>query len=205
MVSHCCILMVQEKLITIGLKPKNVALGEVQIDKILSTEQLEEVKASLAEIGFEVLEDKTTVLIHKIKDAIREAVYNLDEKPESNYSEFISQKLEHEYSFISNVFSKETGTTIQQYIILQKTERAKELIIENVSLKEISYILHYSSVAHFCTQFKKVTGLTPTYFKSLSDPYIVDKIIGSHSPEDQNQIQPNSDNNDRLNQGAESA
>lgn len=204
MVSHCCKLMVQEKLNTIGLKPKTVALGEVQIDRILSTEQLEQIKISLAEIGFEVLEDKTTVLIQKIKDAIREAVYNLDEKPESNYSEFISQKLEHEYSFISNIFSKETGTTIQQFIILQKTERAKELITENVSLKEISYILHYSSVAHFCTQFKKVTGLTPTYFKSLSDPYIVDKIIGAPSPESQNQIKPNSDK-DHLNQEAESA
>lgn len=175
--------MVQEQFNKIGVKPRSVTLGEVQFDAKLSPEQMEQVKESLTSIGFELIEDKTTVLIDKIKAAIREAVFNLDEKPESNYSEFISQQLEHEYSYISNIFSKETGTTIQQYIILQKIERAKDLINENVSLKEISYILHYSSVAHFCTQFKKITGMTPTFFKSMSDPFVVDKIIGPLSNE----------------------
>src|SRR5690606_5452608 len=129
-------------------------------------------------IGFELMQDKTSVLIDKIKDTIRDLVFNLDDRPESNYSDYLSEQLEYEYSYISNLFSRETGSTIQQFIILQKIERAKVLINEEISLKEISYILNYSSVAHFCTQFKKVTGVTPTYFKTLSDPFVVDKIIG---------------------------
>lgn len=189
MVSHCCILMVEEKLEKLGLIPLNVTLGEVEFKKSLNQDQIQQFKQSLATVGFELLEDKTTVLIKKIKAAIREAVYNLDERPESNYSEFISQQLEHEYSYLSNLFSRETGTTIQQFIIMQKIERAKDLINEDVSLKEISYILHYSSVAHFCTQFKKITGMTPTFFKSLSDPFVVDKIIGPISDPDPSLIQ----------------
>ena len=205
MVSHCCILMVKEKLSQAGLTPKDVVLGEIQMYASLNPEQIQQIKEILSGIGFELLEDKTAALINKIKAAIREAVYNLDERPESNYSEFISQQLEHEYSYLSNIFSKETGTTIQQFIILQKIERAKDLINEDVSLKEISYILHYSSVAHFCTQFKKITGMTPTLFKSMSDPYVVDKIIGPRCIDpDQNSFQKSDDNETRV-PGAEGA
>lgn len=204
MVSHCCVLMVKEKLERLELTPHNVTLGEVELNMSLKQDQIHQLKESLATVGFELLEDKTTALINKIKAAVREAVYNLDERPESNYSEFISQQLEHEYSYLSNIFSKETGTTIQQYIILQKIERAKDLINEDVSLKEISYTLHYSSVAHFCTQFKKITGMTPTFFKSMSDPFVVDKIIGPMSDPDQtSQIQKSEEKTGQA--GAESA
>jgi AraC-like DNA-binding protein len=205
MVSHCCILMVIEKLNLIGIVPKEVILGEVHLNKTLSSEQILQVKESLSDIGFELLEDKTTTLINRIKAAIREAVYKLDERPESNYSEFISQKLEHEYSYLSNIFSKETGTTIQQFIILQKIERAKDLINEDISLKEISYILHYSSVAHFCTQFKKITGMTPTLFKSMSDPFVVDKIIGPLNQDTNNSSRNNINNEDLRLPGVEGA
>lgn len=205
MVSHCCILMVKEKLNLLGIIPNEVVLGEIHMDKVLSTEQIQKVKESLSTLGFELLEDKTTTLINRIKAAIREAVYNLDERPESNYSDFISHKLEHEYSYLSNIFSKETGTTIQQFIILQKIERAKDLINEDTSLKEISYILHYSSVAHFCTQFKKITGMTPTLFKSMSDPFVVDKIIGTLNRDTNNGTWNNSNNDELRLPGSEGA
>ncbi|HTN36938.1 MAG TPA: AraC family transcriptional regulator, partial [Arachidicoccus sp.] len=116
------------------------------------------------------LDDKKSVLIEKIKNLIIEMVHYTDELPEVNYSEFISEKLGYDYTYLANVFSEVKGTTIQHFIIMHKIERVKELLLyEELNLTEIAFKMHYSSVAHLSSQFKKVTGLTPTFFKKLKD------------------------------------
>ena len=116
----------------------------------------------------ELLEDKKSILIEKIKNVITEMIHHSDELPKVNYSDYISQKLEYDYTYLANTFSEVKGITIQQYIILHKIERVKELILyDELSLSEISYKLHYSSPAHLSNQFKKVTGLTPSFFKKM--------------------------------------
>ena len=168
MVSNCCKLMVKEKLRNLGLHPTEITLGEVEINEEISSQQHDEVRHTLKKMGLELLEDKRSIQIEKIKTAIIEMIHYSDEPPEVNYSEYISRKLEYDYTYISKLFSEVTGFTIQQYIITHRIERAKELIIyDELSLKEIAYKLHYSSIAHFSNQFKKVTGLAPSFFKSL--------------------------------------
>jgi AraC-like DNA-binding protein len=115
-----------------------------------------------------VLDDKRHILIERIKNVITEMIHYTDEVPKVNYSEFISQKLNYDYTYLANIFSEVKGITVQQYIINHKIERVKELLLYNeLSLTEISYKLHYSSVAHLSNQFKKVTGLSPSYFKQI--------------------------------------
>jgi AraC-like DNA-binding protein len=168
MVSHCCKLMVKEEFKKLGLKAVNIGLGEVEVDAEISPKQLEQIKAALLKNGHELMEDKKSIQIEKIKNVIIEMIHFSNEPPELKYSEFLSQKLECDYSYIANLFSEVTGVTIQQFIITHKIERAKELIIyDELSLKEISYKLHYSSLPHLSAQFKKVTGLSPAFFKSL--------------------------------------
>lgn len=170
MISHCSQLMVTNKLNEIGLNPKGISRGEVELDEKIGSKEKNLIKVTLKKIGLDVLEDKRQILIEKIKNSVIEMIYFVTDRPDTNYSDFISEKVDYEYSYVSNLFSKETGLTIQQYIILLKVERAKELIMyDDLNLKEISYSLHYSSVPHFCSQFKKVTGMTPSYFKSLKD------------------------------------
>ena len=161
-------MMVQEELKKLGLHYVAVNLGEVEIIENISPEQREQIKIALLKSGLELMDDKKAMLIEKIKNVIVEMVHYTDELPKINWSDYLSEKLRQPYNHLSNLFSEVKGTTIEHFIIMHKIERVKELIIyDELNLSEIAYKLHYSSVAHLSTQFKKVTGLTPTFFKSL--------------------------------------
>jgi len=145
-----------------------VELGEVEITEELSPKQQQELKTSLLAFGLEVLEDKKSMLIEKIKTIIIEMIHYTDDPPVLNFSAYLSEKLNYDYNYLSNLFSEVKGTTIEHFIIAHKIEKAKELLIYNeLTLTEIAEKLHYSNVAHLSNQFKKVTGLTPTFFKKM--------------------------------------
>jgi YesN/AraC family two-component response regulator len=168
MVSRRCKLIVEAELNAMGLTFCTVELGEVETDRELTAVELAQLKQELLKTGLEIMDDKKTMLIEKIKNIIVEMIHVSDEKPTTNFSNFISQKLNYEYHYLSNLFSEVTGTTIEHYIISHKIERAKELLLYNqLTLTEIAYKLHYSSVAHLSNQFKNVTGLTPSFFKQM--------------------------------------
>jgi hypothetical protein len=145
-----------------------VDLGFIEIDEKLNESVLEKFKAKLLKSGLEILDDKRSILIEKIKNVVIEMVHYADEFPKVNFSTYLSEKLGYDYTYLSNLFTEVKGTTIQEFIILHKIEKAKELIMYNeMSIADIAYTLNYSSAAHFSTQFKKVTGLTPSFFKKL--------------------------------------
>ena len=134
----------------------------------LSAETYEELKRNLHQSGLELMDNQRAILVEKIKNIIIELVHYTDEIPKLSFSDYLSEKLNHNYSYLSNLFSEVKGTTIEHFIIIHKIERVKELIIyDELNLSEIANKLHYSSVAHLSTQFKKITGLTPSFFKSL--------------------------------------
>lgn len=168
MVSLRCKMMVKEELKRLGLHYVVVELGMVEILEDITPEQHNQLKINLLKSGLELLDDKKSILIEKIKNVITEMIHYNDELPKVNYSEYISQILQYDYTYLSNVFSEVKGITIQQFIIINKIERVKELLLyDELSLTEIAYKLHYSSVGHLSNQFKKITGLSPTYFKLL--------------------------------------
>jgi len=168
MVSLRCKMMVKEELKKLGLHFVVVDLGMVEILEDITQAQFDVLKENLAMSGLELLDDKKTILIERIKNVIVEMVHYTDEIPKVNYSDYISEKLHHDYTYLSNIFSEVKGITIQQFIINHKIERVKELLLyDDLNLTEIAYLLNYSSVAHLSNQFKKVTGLTPSYFKQL--------------------------------------
>ena len=170
MVSTRCKMAVKEELKKLGLHFIVVDLGEVEIMENISDEQQEQLKIALLKSGLELIDDKRAILIEKTKNVITEMVHYSDELPKINYSDYISKKLNYDYTYLSNLFSEVKGITIQQFIIIHKIERAKELLLyDELNLTEISYKLHYSSVAHLSNQFKKVTGLSPSHFKQLKD------------------------------------
>lgn len=170
MVSTRCKIAVKEELKKLGLHFVVVDLGEVEIMETLSTDQMCQLKAALLVSGLELMDDKRAILIEKIQNVITHMVHHSDELPKVNYSDFISEKLNYDYTYLSNLFSEVKGITIQQYIIIHKIERVKELLCyDELSLTEISYKLHYSSVAHLSNQFKKITGLSPRLYKQLKD------------------------------------
>ena len=166
-------MVVKEELKKIGLHFFVVDLGEVEIMEAISSEQREELKASLLESGLELMDDKRAMLIEKIKNVIIEMVYHTDEMIKTNFSNYLSEKLNHNYTYLANLFSEVQGTTIERFIISHKIERAKELILyDELNLTEIAEKLHYSSIAHLSNQFKKVTGLSPSYYKKLREKRI---------------------------------
>lgn len=168
MVSLRCKMVVKEELKKLGIQYATVALGTVQMLQFISKEKREALKNNLLKSGLELLDNKKSILIEKIKDVIIEMIHYSDELPEVNYSDYISEKLHNDYTYLSNTFSEVQGITIQHYIILHKIEKVKELLLyDELNLTEISYKLHYSSVAHLSNQFKKVTGLSPSFFKKL--------------------------------------
>ena len=170
MVSTRCKMMVKEELKKMGLHFIVVDLGEVEIMEDLTNEQQSELKMALLSSGLELMDDKRAVLIEKIKNVIIEMIHYADELPIKNYSNHISEKLNHDYTYLSNIFSEVKGITIQQFIIVHKIERIKELIIyDEMNITEIAWKMNYSSVAHLSTQFKKITGLTPSHFKQMKD------------------------------------
>lgn len=170
MVSLRCKMMVKEELKRLGLKYVSVELGIVEILEEITLDQRDQLRKNLLTSGLELLEDNRSILIEKIKNVIIEMIHYSDEVPKVNYSDHISKKLGYDYTYLANTFSEVKGITIQQFIILHKVERVKELIIyDELTLSEIAYKLHYSSGAHLSTQFKKITGLTPSYYKKLKE------------------------------------
>ncbi|MBP1644625.1 MAG: AraC family transcriptional regulator [Bacteroidetes bacterium] len=170
MVSIRCKMVVKSELDKLGLHYSVVNLGEVNIYETITEEQRSILKAALLKTGLELMDDKKAILVEKIKNIIIEMVHYSEEVPKTNFSDFLSLKLNLNYTYLANLFSEVTGITIEHYIINHKIERVKELLIyDELSLTEISYKLNYSSVAHLSNQFKKTTGLTPTFFKKLKD------------------------------------
>ena len=161
---------VKEALKSLGLHFIVVDLGEVEVMENLSGEQCVQLKIALLDSGLELMDDKRAVLIEKIKNAIVEMVHHTDEMMKVNFSEFLSNKLNHDYTYLANLFSEVQGITIEQFIISHKIERIKELIIYGeLNITEIAWKMNYSSVAHLSNQFKKMTGLTPSHFKQLKE------------------------------------
>ncbi|HOZ79827.1 MAG TPA: AraC family transcriptional regulator [Ferruginibacter sp.] len=153
-----------------GYQPIFVNLGEVEIQGVLSKDQLAQLDNSLKSLGFEIIDDKKSQTIEKIKTAIVTLVHHSDQNIKTNLSQFISSQIHQDYNYLSNLFSEVEGTTIEKYFITQRIEKVKELIVyDELSLSEIAYQLGYSSVAYLSNQFKKITGFTPSYFKSLKE------------------------------------
>ena len=161
-------MIVKEELKKLGLRYIIVELGMVDIMEDITPDQHDLLKNNLHKSGLELLGDKKSILIEKIKNVITEMIHYSDEFPKINYSDYISEKLNYDYTYLSNIFSEVRGITIQQFIIIHKIEKVKELLLyDELNLTEISYKLHYSSVSHLSKQFKKVTGLSPTFYKHL--------------------------------------
>ena len=170
MVCIRCKMVVKDELTKLGLHYTLVELGEADIVETLSPEQRDQFKDALVRSGLELMDDKKSVLIQKIKNVIVELIHYTDEPLTVNFSVFLSEKLDYDYTYLANLFSEVQGITIEKFIITHKIERVKELLVYNeLNLTEIAYLMHYSSVAHLSAQFKKITGLTPSHFKQLKE------------------------------------
>lgn len=170
MVSLRCKMFVKDTLDNLNIKYSSLELGLVETCNTISEEKLSDLTELLKKAGLLVLDNRRSILISKIKNVIVEMIHYSDDIPLANYSSFISEKLGYDYTYLANVFSEVKGITIQHFIILNKIEKVKELLLyDELNLSEISYKLNYSSVAHLSSQFKKITGLTPTFFKQLGE------------------------------------
>ena len=170
MLSTRCKIVVKDVLKSLDLHFVIVDLGEVEIMESLDCDQLEELKSALLQSGLELMDNKKAILIERIKNTIVEMVHHSNEGLKVNFSSFISEKLNHDYTYMANLFSEVQGTTIEQFMIAHKVERIKELIIYGeLNITEIAWKMNYSSVAHLSNQFKKMTGLSPSQFKQLKD------------------------------------
>jgi AraC-like DNA-binding protein len=183
MVSNRCKMAVKVELRKLGLHFVVVDLGEVEIMEDISNEQREQLKAALSQSGIELMEDKKAIIIEKIKNAVIDMVHNTNDAMKLKFSIFISEKLNYDYTYLSNLFTEVQGSSIAQFIIANKIERIKELIIyDELNITEIAFLMNYSSVAHLSNQFKKETGLTPSQFKKLTDKRRVSiEDIGKHN------------------------
>ncbi|MES1198177.1 MAG: AraC family transcriptional regulator [Chitinophagaceae bacterium] len=163
-------MVVKAELEKLGLHYVVVNLGEAEIMENITAEQHDQFKEGLFKSGLELMDDKKSMLIEKIKNVIVELVHYSEEPLTINFSDHLSQKLNHDYTYLANLFSEVQGTTIEKFLINHKIERVKELLVyDELNLTEIAYLMHYSSVAHLSAQFKKITGLTPSHFKKLRD------------------------------------
>ena len=168
MVCNRCIMVVKQELENLKLKPLKVSMGEAELSKQPSVKQMQQLNSRLLQLGFEILDDKKQKQIEKIKSLLIKKVQSGDVEEHFSISEYLSTALHKEYSYISRFFSEVEGITVEQFFILQKTEKVKELLVYGEqNLSEISFFLGYSSVAHLSAQFKKVTGLTPSQFKKI--------------------------------------
>jgi AraC-like DNA-binding protein len=162
-------MLVREELKNLGLH-FIVDMGVADIMEDLSPEQREQIRSALLKSGLELMDDRKAVLIERIKTVIIEMIHYSEELPKVNFSDYLSEKLNYDYTYLANLFSEVQGTTIEKFIISHKIERVKELIIyDELNITEIAWNMHYSSVAHLSNQFKKITGLTPTHFKNLKN------------------------------------
>jgi len=161
-------MIVTDELSKLGLHYTRVELGEAEILENITNEQRDKMKVALHKWGLELMEDKKSVLIEKIKNVVIESIHYEEEQLKNNFSTYLSEKLNYDYTYLSNLFSEVEGITIEHFVIIHKIERVKELLVyDELNLTEIAWKLHYSSVAHLSNQFKKITGLTPTHFKQL--------------------------------------
>lgn len=168
MVCNRCIMMIESQLKKLNIKVKDIQLGEVTLEENLTTEENEELNKALNTLGFEIIDDKKSRLIEQIKKEIVELVHNLNSDLKTNLSNLLSDRLNHDYNYLSNLFSDVEGRTIENYFISQKIEKVKELLVyDELTLSEIAFKMNYSSVAYLSNQFKKVTGLTPSHFKKI--------------------------------------
>jgi YesN/AraC family two-component response regulator len=163
-------MVVRSELEKLGLHHTRVELGEAEIMENISKAQMHQLDEALRKTGLELMDDNKTILVEKIKTIIIELIHYNEEQLKVNLSDFLSSKLNHNYTYLSNLFSEVKGTTIEKYYLTHKIEKVKELLVyEELNLTEIAYKLHYSSVAHLSNQFKKMTGLTPSHFKNLKN------------------------------------
>jgi AraC-like DNA-binding protein len=170
MVSARCKMLVKEELMKLGLHFILVDMGVVDIMENITTVQREQIRIALLKSGLELMDDKKAVLIEKIKNVIIEMIHYTDETPKMNFSDYLSGKLNYDYTYLANLFSDTQGITIEKFIIFHKIEKIKELIIyDELSLKEIAWNMHYCSVSHLSNQFKMITGLSPTHYKNLKN------------------------------------
>jgi YesN/AraC family two-component response regulator len=168
MVSIRCKLLVKSELDNLGIPYSKVDLGEVEMIDNLTAEQYAKLNRVLLKSGLSLIDDKKNILIEKIKLCIIERIHYSDEPLLVNFSDYLSSELQYNFNYLSKLFAEVKGATIEQYIILHKIERIKELLLyDELSLKEIANLLNYSSVAHLSRQFKKMTGLTPMHFKKM--------------------------------------
>lgn len=170
MVCNRCIMAVQHIFETIGYPPVRIALGEVETSSDLSEREIVLLKTKLESIGFELIDDSKSRIIEKIKNTIVQLIHHDENEMKMNYSKFIESQLNKDYSYLSSLFSEIEGTTIEKYIINQKIEKVKELLVyDELTLSEIADKMGYSNVAYLSGQFKKVTGLTPSHFKQIKE------------------------------------
>lgn len=172
MVCHRCVIAVGQELAKLNLKTNRMNLGEVELQKEPTAKQLQQLAVRLNLLGFEILDDQKQKQIEKIKNLFIKKIQSGDVEEHFSIREYLTKALHKDYSYLSRLFSQVEGITIEQYFILQKIEKVKEWIVYGeISLSEISYKLGYSSVGHLSSQFKKVTGLTPSHFKKLGSSY----------------------------------
>ena len=170
MVCNRCILVVKNELEKLGFHPANLKLGEVELERELIDSEKITINNHLRTFGFELIDDKKSRIIEKIKNVIVTLVHHQDNENKTNLSDVLSSSLNHDYNYLSNLFSEVEGTTIEKYLIAQKIEKVKELLVyDELSLSEIAFRLNYSSVGYLSNQFKKVTGLTPSHFKQIKE------------------------------------
>ena len=170
MVSIRCKMLVKAELEKLGIHYRKVELGEAEIEENISPEKWNELNAALKKSGIELMDDKKSILIEKIKTVIIELVHYSEEPLEINFSAYLSKKLDHDYTYLANLFSESQGTTIEHFLIVHKIERVKELLVyDELNITEIAWKLGYSSVAQLSNQFKKMTGLTPSFFKKIKE------------------------------------
>lgn len=167
-INVACRTIVQEQLEKLGVVYDIQELGEIQLKEVVSADLMQQLQVNLKRYGIDILNDQKSQLIQRIKNTILEMI-SQDKLPASKISLYLAEKLNMNYSYVSTLFSEYTHSSIENYIILQKIERAKKLLLQELSLTEISYILNYSSVAHLSGQFKKTTGLSPSVFKKIID------------------------------------
>ena len=168
MVTIRCKMVVKSELEKLGIRYASVELGEVVTLEDPTPEQLNQLSAGLKKTGLELMGDKKSILVEKIKAVIIELVHYNDDQLKINLSDYLAEKLNHNYTYLANLFSEVKGITIEQFYLSHKIEKVKELLVyDELSLTEIAYRLNYSSVAHLSNQFKKMTGLTPSHFKIL--------------------------------------
>ena len=170
MVCNRCIMAVQQVFESLNNPPVRISLGEVETAHSFQENELEKLRKALVSYGFELIDDTKSQLIEKIKNTVVQSIHHNHEDLKINYSEYIESHLNRDYAYLSSLFSEVEGTTIEKYIILQKIERVKELLVyDELTLSEIAYQMGYSNVAYLSNQFKKVTGLTPSHFKQVKE------------------------------------